>query len=149
MQKHSSTFIISVVFMSVLTAGTPAQGQNTSWKRHQLGFGISTALLDNNETFNQHLRWTGYGNNAFGLYNEQGSFFTFYFDYQYRFNDRWSIEARLKYKQRNTMLTLSYVVDDTYNLAGRLHSVHHDIAVPITANFRWVTSAGAGFELLG
>ena len=37
--------------------------------------------------------------------------------------------------------------DGNYGLVGSLNSVYRDIAVPVTANFRWVTRAGSSFEL--
>ncbi len=40
-------------------------------------------------------------------------------------------------------------VDDMGKLGmcGSLNSVYRDIAIPVTANFRWVTRAGSSFEL--
>lgn len=106
-------------------------------KKHQFGFGMTTTLLDN----------VGYSGLRFSLHTVQSSFFSVYFDYQYRFNDNLSIETKLKYKHRHTIQTLSLVSDGHYGLVGSLNSVYRDIAVPVTANFRWVTRAGSSFEL--
>ena len=117
-------------------------------KKHQFGFGVSTTLLDNVGSFNQYLNDVGYNGNAFLLQTVQSSLFAVYFDYQYRFNDSWSIEARLKYKHRHTIQTFSFVDGGgTLGVCGSLNSVYRDIAIPVTANFRWVTRAGSSFEL--
>ena len=149
MQHHiiKSLAVYAMVFLSIGAAS--AQGNQRcptfDLKKHQFGFGVSTTLLDNVGSFNQYL--SGYFGYKVSLHTVQSSLFTIHFDYQYRFNDSWSIEAKLKYKHRHTIQTLSFVTDGTYGIVGSLNSVYRDIAVPVTANFRWVTRAGSSFEL--
>lgn len=144
----------SLVFvMAILTIPTSLFAQNRyrcptfDLKKHQFGFGVSTTLLDNVGSFNQYLSNVGYNGYAFSLHTVQSSLFAVHFDYQYRFNDSWSIEAKLKYKHRHTIQTFSFVSDGNYGLVGSLNSDYRDIAVPVTANFRWVTRTGSSFEL--
>ena len=141
---------VIVMLACVLAIGAAsAQGKYScptfDLKKHQFGFGMSTTLLDNVGSFNQYL--SGYFGYKVSLHTVQSSLFTIHFDYQYRFNDSWSIEAKLKYKHRHIIQTLSFVTDGTYGIVGSLNSVYRDIAVPVTANFRWVTRAGSSFEL--
>jgi hypothetical protein len=141
---------VIVMLACVLAIGAAsAQGKyhcpTFDLKKHQFGFGVSTTLLDNVGSFNQYL--SGYFGYKVSLHTVQSSLFTIHFDYQYRFNDSWSIEAKLKYKHRHTIQTLSFVSDGNYGLVGSLNSVYRDITVPVTANFRWVTRAGSSFEL--
>lgn len=142
---------LTIVMLACLLAigAASAQGKyrcpTFDLKKHQFGFGVSTTLLDNVGSFNQYL--LGYFGYKFSLHTVQSSLFNVHFDYQYRFNDSWSIEAKLKYKHRHTIQTLSFVSDGNYGLVGSLNSVYRDIAVPVTANFRWVTRAGSSFEL--
>jgi hypothetical protein len=151
MQHHiiKSLAVYAMVFLSIGAAS--AQGNyrcpTFDLKKHQFGFGVSTTLLDNVGSFNQYLSNGGYFGYKFSLHTVQSSLFTVHFDYQYRFNDSWSIEAKLKYKHRHIIQTLSFVTDGTYGIVGSLNSVYRDIAVPVTANFRWVTRAGSSFEL--
>ncbi len=141
--------VYAMVFLSIGAAS--AQGNyrcpTFDLKKHQFGFGVSTTLLDNVGSFNQYLSNGGYFGYKFSLHTVQSSLFTVHFDYQYRFNNSWSIEAKLKYKHRHIIQTLSFVTDGTYGIVGSLNSVYRDIAVPVTANFRWVTRAGSSFEL--
>ena len=140
-----------IVMLACLLAISAASAQGKyrcptfDLKKHQFGFGVSTTLLDNVGSFNQYL--SGYFGYKVSLHTVQSSLFTVHFDYQYRFNDSWSIEAKLKYKHRHIIQTLSFVTDGTYGIVGSLNSVYRDIAVPVTANFRWVTRAGSSFEL--
>ena len=142
-----------IVMLACLLAISAASAQGKyrcptfDLKKHQFGFGVSTTLLDNVRSFNQYLSNVGYFGYDFSLHTVQSSLFTIHFDYQYRFNDSWSIEAKLKYKHRHIIQTLSFVTDGTYGIVGSLNSVYRDIAVPVTANFRWVTRAGSSFEL--
>ena len=117
-------------------------------KKHQLGFGISTALCDNVKAVNQYLKSVEY-NNLFSFHTVQSSFVGLYFDYQYRFNDSWSIDARLKYKHRHTLSHLTYSTGDGFGRDGAINFDYHDFAIPVTANFRWVNRAGASLELFG
>ncbi len=144
----------SLIFvMAILTIPASSFAQNRyrcptfDLKKHQFGFGVSTTLLDNVGFFNQYMSHVGYNGYAFSLHTVQSSLFAVYFDYQYRFNDSWSIEAKLKYKHRHTVQTLSFVSNGNYGLVGSLNSVYRDISVPVTANFRWVTRTGSSFEL--
>lgn len=144
------TFFISIVVAMSMSMGVSAQENYSSptsgLKKHQFGFGVGTTLLDNVGSFNQFLNTVEeYG--SFDLYTVQSSFFTMYFDYQYRFNDSWSIEARLVYKHRHVIQHMTFVSDGVSGLMGSLNSVYRDIAVPVTANYRWVTPAGTSFEL--
>lgn len=118
-------------------------------QRHQVGFGVGSTLLDNVGSFNQYLNSAGgYGGRKFILQTMQSSLFSLQFDYQYRFDDRWSIETGLKYKHRHTIQTVSFVDDADYlGLCGSLNSVYHDFAIPVTANYRWVTRAGSSIEV--
>lgn len=115
-------------------------------QKHQFGFGFSTTLLDNVGSFNQYLNDVEYSD-VFSLNTVQSSLFSVYFDYQYRFNDNWSIEVRPKYKRRHTIQKLSFVLDGCHGVVGSLNAVYRDLAIPVTANFRWVTRAGSSFEL--
>ncbi|MBR6292839.1 MAG: outer membrane beta-barrel protein [Bacteroidales bacterium] len=149
MQRTKLTIVMLACLLAVGAAS--AQGKyrcpTFDLKKHQFGFGVSTTLLDNVGSFNQYLSNVGYNGYDFSLHTVQSSLFAIHFDYQYRFNDSWSIEAKLKYKRRHTVQTLSFVADGNYGLVGSLNSVYRDIAVPVTANFRWVTRAGSSFEL--
>ena len=75
------------------------------------------------------------------------TYFTLFFDYQYRFNDSWSIESRLKYKRRYTESAMSIRAQDVNARLASIIFTYHDIAVPVTCNYRWVTRAGASIEL--
>lgn len=149
MKRTKQTIVMLACLLAIGAAS--AQGKyrcpTFDLKKHQFGFGVSTTLLDNVGSFNQYLSNVGYNGYDFSLHTVQSSLFAIYFDYQYRFNDSWSIEAKLKYKRRHTVQTLSFVADGNYGLVGSLNSVYRDIAVPVTANFRWVTRAGSSFEL--
>lgn len=118
-------------------------------RKHQIGFGFGSTLLDNVGSFNQYLNSAGgYNGSRFILQTIQSSLFTLQFDYQYRFSDSWSVETGLKYKHRHTLQTVSFVDDANYlGLCGSLNSVYHDIAIPVTANYRWVTQAGSSIEV--
>lgn len=147
--KRKYLFVALIVAMS-MSMGVSAQENYSSptagLEKHQFGFGVGTTLLDNVGSFNQFLNTVEeYG--SFDLYTVQSSFFTMYFDYQYRFNDSWSIEARLVYKHRHIIQHMTFVSDGCYGLIGSLNSVYRDIAIPVTANFRWVTRSGSSFEL--
>ncbi|MBP9991468.1 MAG: outer membrane beta-barrel protein [Prevotellaceae bacterium] len=144
------TFFISIVVAMSMSMGVSAQENYSSptagLEKHQFGFGVGTTLLDNVGSFNQFLNTVGYSG-SFNLHTVQSSLFTVHFDYQYRFNDSWSIEARLVYKHRHIIQHMTFVSDGCYGLIGSLNSVYRDIAIPVTANFRWVTRSGSSFEL--
>lgn len=118
-------------------------------KRHQLGVGISTTLLDDVTGFNNFLKPVEY-RQVFNLHTVQSSFISVFIDYQYRFDDNWSIEVRLKYKHRHILQHLYFIPDGdpTYaGLLGHISSTYNDIAIPVTANYRWMSRSGASFEL--
>ncbi len=141
---------LATVALLALPSGLLAQSRypcpTFNLQKHQFGFGFSTTLLDNVRTFNQYLNAVEYGD-VFALNTVQSSLFAVYFDYQYRFNDSWSIEARLKYKHRHTIQNMSFALDGCHGTLGSLNAVYRDLAIPVTANFRWVTRAGSSFEL--
>lgn len=115
-------------------------------KKHQFGFGVSTALCDNVKAVNQYLNAVEY-RTVFSFHTVQSSFVALYFDYQYRFNDSWSLNARLKYKHRHTLCHLNYSTGDSYGRDGAKNFDYYDLAIPVTANFRWVNRKGASLEL--
>ncbi len=154
MNKSAQTKLILLVFWAVLFLPIPASGQGKyrcptfDLKRHQFGFGASTTLFDDVEGINQYLK-TVVCLNEFSLHTVQSSFFSFFFDYQYRFNDSWSIEARLKYKRRSIQQYLTFAADGGFGMIGHNNTVCRDIAVPVTLNFRRLTRAGSSLELFG
>lgn len=116
-------------------------------KKHQFGFGVSTALFDNADAFNVYLLPVRYTHRYY-LSTIQSSFYALYLDYQYRFNDSWSLETRLKYKHRHTIQELKHPHGEGYlGIIGSINTTYHDLAVPVTMNYRWVTRVGSSVEI--
>lgn len=117
-------------------------------KRHQFGVGLSSALCDNMLGVNQYLvqGWEYWGAGGFHINTHHSSFFSLFFNYQYRINDTWSVETRLKYKRRYTEMAMSYTANGSEGTIGSIIFSFHDLAIPITCNYRWVTRAGSSIE---
>lgn len=116
-------------------------------KRHQFGFGVSTALFDDTDLFNLY-RLPVENLNGYFLNTQESSFYALYLDYQFRFGAKWSLETRIKYKCRHTIQQLVFShTDGTCGYIGSINTSYHDIAIPITMNYRWTAASGSGFEL--
>lgn len=154
MNKSTRKKIIHILLWPILLSPSSAIGQGAyrcptfDLKQHQLGVGVSTTLFDDVESINQYLK-TVNCYNVFSLHTVQSSFYSIFFDYQFRFNDSWSIEARLKYKHRSTLQYLTFATDGGIGMIGHVNTVYNDFAIPVTINFRWVTREGSGIELFG
>ena len=124
-------------------------------KRHEFGLGVSTTFLDSKPSINSYkpvffgsVGIPGYSN----LSTDVSTYFSVFFDYQYRFNDNWSLEARLKYKHRKNTMLFDYVTDDPNEPNMNTHGVYlsfSDVSLPVTCNYRWVTRTGSSIEIVG
>ena len=148
--NNNRSAIFIALFLWFLPFGLLAQQHCSptivAQKKHQFGLGASTALFDHNGSINHYLQGVGYSGHAYSLQTAQSAFVSLFFDYQFRFNDRWSIETRLKYNRHYIIQTLSFVSEGYYGLVGSLNSVYRDIALPVTVNFRCLTHSGSSLE---
>lgn len=122
-------------------------------KRHEFGLGVSTTLLDSKGLVNSFRREVSGLESLPGyctLRLHETGFFSLFFDYQYRFNDNWSLEARLKYKYRNSEMHLEYITDELVGLTtDGIYLTFSDLSLPVTCNYRWVTRTGSSIEFVG
>ncbi len=153
MKKNSITRILltvallATIGMNDAMAGGRYPCPTFNLKRHQFGFGVSSALCDGMSDVNQYLvdGWQLVASDGgINIRTYHTAYYGLYFDYQYRFNDSWSLEARLKYKHRNTEMDMT--VQGTMTI-GSINFSYADFALPVTCNFRWVTRSGSSIEL--
>ena len=158
--KLKQLLIIVSIVMLGLSDGVSARKNRYpcptfNLKRHEFGIGVSTTFFDSNRKFNSHKLNDYVGMQGISEYcnlsTNESSFFSLFFDYQYRFNDNWSLEARLKYKHRKTELRFNFIEEVGVGANMCTHGAYlnfRDIVVPITCNYRWVTRTGSSIEFI-
>ncbi len=146
---HGKCAILALVATLLPLGGAWGQCRNSSpdfhLKKHYFGFGVSTALFDNEPLINPYL--ITINNSAYTMTTHRSSFYAFYLDYQYRFNSKWSIETRLKYKVRGVFRHVYHPNGNNIGTVG-IAATYHDIAIPVTINRRWASKTGSSLELL-
>lgn len=122
-------------------------------KRHEFGLGVSTSFLDSKGLVNSYRRDVNGMQSLPGyctLRLDETFFFSMFFDYQYRFNDNWSLEARLKYKYRRNDMRLEYITNEMEGMTiDGFYLTFRDISLPVTCNYRWVARTGSSIEFVG
>ena len=149
-----ATVVISTVGASSIVCAQDVEVSNQlNVKEHNFGIGVSTTLFDNLQDVNQYNRHHILGSMSIPYYNmeiEGSSFVSLFFDYQYRFDNNWSVETRLKLKRRNVEARLDFMTEENLGCMASMGSIMldmYDIALPVTCNYRWISNNSSAIEV--
>lgn len=167
MKKYRKQLLLLVGVVSLFLPSLVSGGNNNNlWsvdlmhqRRHQFGVSVSTALYDGLRTHNPYLypvEQCGVWKTSYSLHTVNSSYGSISLNYQFRFNDAWSIETKLKYRQRAVQFQLWFPDRDLdgsfspiYGFSTSGYIKYGDLSLPITVDYRWISSMKTGIELFG
>lgn len=164
MKKYQKQLLLLVGVVSLLLPNLVRGGNNQgsvgllNQRRHQFGVSISTTLYDGLQSYNPYLYPVGQVGtpaHTYILHPVNSSYGSISLNYRFRFNDAWSIETKLKYRQRTVQFQLIFPARDMdarltmYSFSTSGYYKYGDLSLPITLDYRWISSMNTGIELFG